>query len=130
MRPLVIALVGLALAGPSAAQGQPASADEGVQPFIGSRLEIDNFQGWHADRYLAPDHTYTQTGSDGDVTGEWSVEDGKLCTEQKTPPPAGDRAKRYCNLGPGRKLGDTWQDRDPVTGNPIFFSLQPIPATP
>jgi hypothetical protein len=124
-RPLVILLAGAALAGAGPAAAQLSPADAAMQPFFGADLQIDNLEGWHAQRYLAADHTYRQTGSDREVSGTWSVEAGKLCTVQTSPPPGPDRARRYCNLGPGHKLGDKWQDRDPVTGNAIFFALVP-----
>ena len=87
------------------------------------------FGGWnrrtqsHVKRYLNPDHTFTQTGSDGPVREGWALDGGKLCTTQEAPQPPSDRAKTYCNLGPGHKLGDRWPDTDPVNGNDIFFSL-------
>lgn len=124
IRLAMLAAVAAAGLGPPAAAESP-KADEVMAPFFGADLQIDNFEGWHADRHLAADHTYTQTGSDGEVTGTWSVEGGKLCTVQKTPPPPADRASRYCNLGPGHEVGDKWRDTDPVTGNPIFFYLAP-----
>jgi hypothetical protein len=96
-----------------------------VAAFYGATLEIENIEGWYAKRYLNPDRTFTQTGSDGAVKGTWAVEGGKLCATQQTPPPAPDRARTYCNVGPGHKVGDKWEDSDPVTGNVIYFSLHP-----
>ncbi|THD77250.1 MAG: hypothetical protein E7812_14995 [Phenylobacterium sp.] len=124
MSRLAAALAGAVLLAPRPAAAAPA-AEAVMQPFFGATLEIDNLEGWHADRVLAPDHTYRQTGSDGPTSGTWAVEGGKLCTVQDKPAPPPDRAPRYCNLGPGHQLGDKWQDRDPVTGNAIFFALTP-----
>jgi hypothetical protein len=102
-------------------------AEAAMQPYFGAELQIDNLEGYHTRLHLAPDHTYTETGSDGPVAGTWALEDGKLCIAQKTPPPPPDRLPRYCNVGAGHKVGDKWRSTDPVTGNPIFFYLAPGP---
>ncbi|MGA0604773.1 hypothetical protein ACO2Q0_02130 [Phenylobacterium sp. VNQ135] len=106
------------------AAGAPLDADP-LSAFYGATLEISTLDGWRAERRIRPDHTFTQTGSDGAVEGTWTLEAGKLCTTQRRPAPPADRAATYCNTGPGQKLGDKWIDRDPVTGNAIFFSLIP-----
>lgn len=121
-----VVVAGLLIGG--IANGASAAPEPGSDPvgaFYGATVEIDNLEGWFALRRLNPDGSFTQTGSDGEVRGTWAVRDGKLCTTQETPAPPPDRARTYCNLGPGHKLGDRWDDRDPVTGNPIYFTLKP-----
>ncbi|MFI4933796.1 MAG: hypothetical protein ACHP7N_04205 [Caulobacterales bacterium] len=125
MRWIRIAVLGAAAFGAvNTVRGQQPASDP-VAAFYGATLEIDMLSGWSAHRFLAPDHTYTQTGSDGPTHGSWVVKGGKLCTIQDQPPPPADRAPRYCNLGPGHKVGDRWLDNDPVTGNAVFFKLTP-----
>ena len=106
-------------ASPAAAEADPMAA------FYGNRLVIQAGPYWSAERRHAPDHTYrdqvVDDGYDRDVSGTWTLEDGKVCITQVKPEP--DR--RYCNLGPGHKLGDAWTDRDPYTGNEVRFRLEP-----
>ena len=114
----------IAAAAPPAAQAAP-EAPTALADFFTGTLEIDTPAGnWSAKRWLAADHTYRETGSDGEVRGTWSIENGKICTT------AGkalgdDRAKTYCNIGVGKKAGETWRDDDPVTGNAVLFDLKP-----
>jgi hypothetical protein len=109
-------------AGPPAV-AQPADEAQSMRDFFAGTLEIDvPASNWSAKRYYAPDHTYRETGADGEVRGAWSIENGKICTT------AGkalgdDRAAKYCNLGLGKHIGETWQDRDPVTDNAVLFRL-------
>jgi hypothetical protein len=105
-----------------------AAADEAVvlRDFFSGTLEIDVPAGdWSAKRYLAPDHTYRETGTDGAVTGTWKLEGERVCITPDKPVGGDDRTNRYCNLGPGKHAGDTWRDADPVTGNAVFFKLSP-----
>lgn len=103
------------------------AADDAAQlaAFFTSTLEIDVPAGdWSAKRFLAPDHTYRESGDDGEVHGTWAVKDGRICTTADRS--LGDtRAKTYCNTGLGKKAGDAWRDADPVTGNPVLFKLTP-----
>jgi hypothetical protein len=93
--------------------------------FFSGTLEIDVPAGtWSAKRYLAADHTYRETGTDGEVRGTWTVQDGKICTTAAKPLGV-DRARTYCNTGVGRKAGEMWRDEDPVTGNAVLFKLTP-----
>ena len=110
------------------AQAPPASDDAAMHDFFGAALEIAVPWGVGggttlATRYYAPDHTYRETNEEGEVHGRWSVEGGKICAVRADPPPG--IVARYCNLGVGKKLGEEWRDADPVTGNPVFFSLKP-----
>jgi hypothetical protein len=108
------------------AQGAPAPPNEAMamRDFFAGTLEIDvPSADWSAKRFLAPDHTYRETGSNGDVHGTWVIENGKICATEANPPE--DRPARYCNVGVGRKLGEMWKDADPVTGNTVLFNLKP-----
>jgi hypothetical protein len=111
----------------NAARAQPpASSNEAalLADFLSGTWEIDVPAGeWSAKYFLAADHTYRETGSDGEVRGTWEVRDGKLCTtaDHLVAP---DRIKTYCNKGAGRHAGDQWTDSDPVTGNTVFFTLK------
>lgn len=101
---------------------QPGDAVLMADFFTGT-LEIDVPAGdWSAKTYLSPDHTFRETGSDGEVHGVWEVRDGKLCTtvDHALGP---DRLKTYCNVGAGKHAGDMWKDADPVTGNTVLFKL-------
>ena len=116
---VLAAMIVLASTVPARAQA-PAPRDEGVSAFFGAVLEITvPGQDWSAKRRLKPDHTFRESGDDGDVTGTWEVKDGKLCTHKTGQLPV------YCNLGPGHKVGDVWSDADPVTGNKVMFALKP-----
>jgi len=123
-RPLALALL-LALplaASTVAAQTPPAANDTAAMAgYFGNTLTISIPDMYSAKRYFAPDHTYTETGDDGDVHGTWSIKDGKVCTTQSQK--YLDRLKEYCNLGVGKKAGETWADKDPLTGNRITFAL-------
>ncbi|MBS0334382.1 MAG: hypothetical protein JSS35_16565 [Proteobacteria bacterium] len=93
--------------------------------FLTGTLEIAVPAGdWSAKVYLAPDHTFRETGSDGEVRGAWEVRGGKLCTTVDHALGA-DRLTTYCNLGPGKHSGEMWRDADPVTGNTVLFKLTP-----
>jgi hypothetical protein len=117
------ALIGVAIA-PLAAHAAPDDKTALADFFTGT-LEIDTPAGnWSAKRWLAADHTYRETGSDGEVRGTWSIENGKICTTAARPL-GDDRAKTHCNIGVGKKAGETWRDDDPVTGNAVLFDLKP-----
>jgi hypothetical protein len=116
-------LTGLAAA---AALSAGAAEPDPMAGYYGARLQIDLSSGgdYHGIRVFSRDHTYRDTfrdeGVEGTAVGKWTLEDGKLCTLA-----AGAGAMKYCNLGLGKKVGDSWQDSDPYTGNPVRFSLQP-----
>jgi hypothetical protein len=119
-------LAALLLANGAAAQvpGSPADEAAAMRDFFAGTLEIENPAGnWSAKRWFAPDHTYRETGSDGQVRGVWTIENGKICTARDNPKADPDRTARYCNEGLGRRIGDKWRDADPVTGNLVLFSL-------
>ena len=123
-RPLALALL-LALpltASAVAAQTTPPASDAAAMAgYFGNTLTIGIPDMYSAKRYFAPDHTYTETGDDGDVHGTWAIKDGKVCTTQSQD--YLDRLKEFCNLGVGKKPGETWVDHDPLTGNRITFAL-------
>jgi hypothetical protein len=125
MRRIAICAVAMALSAAGAgAQAPPANELAAMHDFFGAALQIDLPGGqWSAKRYYAPDHTYRERGSNGDVHGVWSIENGKICAAQANRP-EGSPA-RYCNVGLGKKLGQTWRDTDPVTGNTVTFTLKP-----
>src|SRR5258706_8196598 len=79
---------GLLLCGVAPAVAQTAAPDEAVAlgDFFEGTLEIAVPAGdWTAKRYLSPDHTYRETGSDGPVHGTWAIRDGKICTTADRP---------------------------------------------
>ncbi len=117
-----VGLLACAMA-PKAGAAEPTEAALMADLFAGA-LEIDVPAGdWSAKRYLAPDHTYRETGSDGSVRGTWAVHDGKVCTTAERAPAGDDRTATYCNAILGKRIGDMWRDADPVTGNAVFFKL-------
>ena len=118
------ALAASLLASGAVAQPKPPADDAAAMgAFFANTLEIDlPAVPWSTKRYFAPDHTYRETGNDGDVRGTWLIEDGKVCViaEKQLP----DRAPRYCSLGPGKTVGDKWSAADPVTDNLVLFNLR------
>jgi hypothetical protein len=119
---LVAALAATALLAGAATLHAAPEANPMADFFVGV-LEIDVPGGdWSAKRYFAPDHTYRETGTDGEVKGAWAIEGDRICTTPSKALP-GDRARKYCNLGLGQRLGDSWGDQDPVTGNTVLFRL-------
>ena len=100
---------------------QPSNDAAAMAGYFGATLTISIPDMYSAKRWFKPDHTYTETGDDGDVHGTWSIKDGKVCTTQSQE--YIDRLKEYCNLGVGKKAGETWLDKDPLTGNRITFTL-------
>ena len=128
-RSCLLMLLGLAGAGLvfaaalSAAAAEPSEAATMADFFTGT-LKIDVPNGdWSAKRYLSPDHSYRETGSDGEVRGTWAVRDGKVCTTAQKPVVGDDRIPTYCNAILGRHAGEMWKDADPVTGNTVLFKL-------
>jgi len=111
----------------AAAPAAHAAPDEAVvlADFFTGTLEIDVLAaGWSTKRYLAADHTYSETGSDGPVRGAWTLQDGKVCTTADRPL-GDDRLKTYCTAAVGKHAGDVWRAEDPVTGNTVMFRLSP-----
>jgi hypothetical protein len=105
------------------AAAQSANEAKAMRDFFAGTLDIDTPAGnWSAKRYFAPDHTYRETGSDGEVRGTWAIENGKICTTAGKPL-GDDRAAKYCNTGLGKHIGETWRDSDPVTDNAVMFKL-------
>ena len=100
------------------------AADEGMADFFANTLVVSVPSApWVDKRYLSPDHTYRDEGDSGDQRGTWVIEGGKLCVTPEKPSKYG--APRYCNPGPGKKLGEFWNDEDPITGNTVVFALTP-----
>jgi opacity protein-like surface antigen len=127
MKSILMGVLAMAvLVGGAQARDAPA-ADEAttMRDLFAGTLEIDVPAGdWSAKRYFAPDHTYRETGSDGEVHGAWSIEQGKVCAKADKPALGPDRATRYCNAVLGHHAGERWTDADPVTGNTVFFTLK------
>jgi hypothetical protein len=116
---------GLMLAAPAVRAAPPADDAASMADFFKGTLAVDNPVGeWSGKYFFEPNHTYKETGSDGPVTGTWSIEGDRFCTVPDKGPAAPDRAARYCNLGVGRHTGEQWKDNDPVTGNMVLFSLK------
>jgi len=123
--PLFALAVALAAGGAQATP--PMEERAALNDFFTGTLEIDVPAGgpWSAKRYLAPDHTYRETGSDGEVRGTWVLRDGKVCTTAERPLADEDHTKTYCTDALGKHAGDAWRAPDPVTGNAVFFKLSP-----
>ncbi|HZZ31001.1 MAG TPA: hypothetical protein VFE10_03320 [Phenylobacterium sp.] len=110
---------------PTPLAAQPAEEAQAMAGFFAGTLEIDvPAANWSAKRYFAPDHTYRETGADGELRGAWAIEKGKICTSPGKPL-GEDRMPKYCNLGLGKHIGDSWKDSDPVTDNAVMFKLSP-----
>ena len=111
------------LAPPAFAQAAPAADDAAaMRTLFANTLEIDlPAVPWSTKRYFAPDHTYRETGNDGDVRGTWLIEGDQVCVVPEKR--LADRAPRYCSLGPGKAVGDKWSAADPVTGNLVLFNV-------
>jgi hypothetical protein len=124
MRRAVCVVMGL-VAGGLAHAAQAEAPQDSVAAFYDSTLVVENVEGWRIKRYLHPDNTFTQTGSGGPARGRWEVADGRLCTTQLEPSPPSNHPRTFCNTGPGYKPGDRWRDKDPLTGNLIYFKLHP-----
>jgi hypothetical protein len=125
VRTLAILALGLAVAAPALADAPPGDEAVVMRDFFSGAWEVDVPAGdWSAKYFLAPDHTYRETGSDGAVRGKWVLEEGKICTTPDNGPAAPDRLPRYCNKGAGKHAGEQWTDVDPVTGNTVFFTLK------
>jgi hypothetical protein len=124
VRIVIGAVAAMVLAtGAGAQAAAPADEAAAMRDFFTGTLEIDlPAVAWSTKRYFAPDHTYRETGSDGDARGTWLIEDGKVCVMPEKQLP--DRAPRYCSLGPGKTVGDKWSAADPVTGNLVLFDLE------
>lgn len=127
MLKFVAGAMAVMLLAPTARAGGASPDDEAaaMRDFFTGTLEIANPAGdWSAKRWFSPDHTYRETGSDGQVRGGWEIENGKICTMRENPTVDAEHAARYCNLGVGKHAGEQWKDADPVTGNAVFFTLK------
>ena len=102
----------------SAPPAAPAQDEASMADFFEGSLIITMpaFKKFRLARQFAPDHTYVDLERGKPVSGTWTLENGKICTQRPD-------AQRYCNTGLGRKLGETWQDKDPYTGNEVDFAL-------
>ena len=124
IRSLIAACALALLAAVPARAAAPADEQTALRDFFSGTLEIDVPAGnWSAKRYLAPDHTYREEGSDGAVRGTWAVRDGKVCTTAQRPVESEDRTATYCNAILDKHAGEMWRDADPVTGNIVLFKL-------
>ena len=118
---------GLLLCGSAPLVAEAAAPDEAaaLADFFKGVLEIDvPAAGWSTKRYLAADHTYSETGSDGPVRGTWALQGDQVCTTAYRSV-GDDRLKTYCTAAVGKHAGDIWRAEDPVTGNTVMFRLSP-----
>jgi hypothetical protein len=92
------------------------------EPVFGNTITIDIPRMYHAVRFIDPDHSWRQVGDDGELRGTWSVEGGDVCFDQTDPKP-GPGMDHNCNPNAPHKIGDTWNNTDPVTGNLVVIGL-------
>jgi hypothetical protein len=108
-----------------------AAEPDPMAGFYGARLKIEITSGgdYRGVRTFSADHTFRDTFTDdglaGSAVGRWTIEDGKICVRADAP-----GARKYCNPGLGKKVGDTWTDEDPYTHNPVRFTLEPAGSEP
>ena len=102
-------------------QGIAQAADTGMDGFFAGTLKItvpSPEYPYLAFRQFSADHTYVDQEGGNLFHGSWAIEGDRICTQRPG-------AQRYCNLGLGRKVGDSWTDKDPYTGNEVDFELTP-----
>jgi len=106
----------------SAAPCARAAPDEAtaMAAYFGNSVEISVGSDYRVIRYLDPDHTYRDHGSEGEMKGTWEYDGARVCTLQTEP---ADLVTKYCNIGFGHKVGDTWTVSDPITANQVTFHL-------
>lgn len=96
MRSLVLAVTAMTLAAPAFAQ------DKTTLDNVTSRGIVLSAGGMEVDVGYKPDGTFT--AMDGQVTGKWRVEGGKLCTSSNFAP------EEECIAYPaGKKSGDSFE---------------------
>jgi hypothetical protein len=95
-----------------------APAEAGMEAFFRGTLEITlpAFSTYRLTRQFFADHTFVDAEGPMVSMGAWTVENGKICTQRLG-------ADKYCNLGVGKTVGATWEDKDPYTGNEVDFAL-------
>jgi hypothetical protein len=96
MRSLVLAVTAMMVAAPASAQ------DKTTLDNVTSRGIVLSAGGMEVDVGYKPDGTFT--AMDGQVTGKWRVEGGKLCTSSNFAP------DEECTAYPaGKTSGDTFE---------------------
>ena len=115
----LIATVLIAAAAPIAAHAAPDEATALVG-YFGNTVVITIGKDYRQIRYVDPDHSYRERGSDGEIKGTWDYDGARVCTLQTEPV---DLVSKYCNMGLGHKVGDTWTVSDPLTANQVTFQL-------
>ena len=98
------------------AQSQTQADSDPLAGFYDSTLRIE-VQGYRALRFFAPDHTFRDRVRGKILTGSWSVEGDRICTQTLG-------GGKFCNLGLAKTVGETWLDKDPYTGNQVKFTLE------
>ncbi len=115
---LLLGAAALVCAMPCTAQPSPniQAEPDPLAGFYGNtlRIEVQDYRGF---RFFEPDHTYHDLVRGNAVKGSWAVEGDRICTQSSG-------AARFCNLGLGKSVGETWLDKDPYTGNEVKFTLQ------
>jgi hypothetical protein len=92
------------------------------EPVFGNTITIDIVGAYHAVRYIDPDHSWRDESNEGELRGTWAVEGANVCFTQTDPTPEPGR-ERICNPNVPHKLGDSWNNTDPVTGNMVVIGL-------
>lgn len=96
MRPLLLAVTALALSTPARAQ------DKTTLEYVTTRGVVLSAGGFEVDVAYKPDGTFS--AMDGQVTGKWRIEGGKLCTSSNFAP------DEECTAYPdGKTSGDTFE---------------------
>jgi hypothetical protein len=121
--PGIAALAALVLGTPLIARAQSPAAPDPMADFYGATLHIEVPGQYEGVRYYAPDHTFRDVEEGQVVKGSWKLEGERVCVLRAD-------LIRFCNLGPGHKVGETWKDTDPYTGNTVIFTLRPGRPTP
>jgi len=96
MRPFVLAVAAIALATPAYAQ------DKTTLEHVTTRGIVLSAGGFEVDVAYKPDGTFT--AMDGEVTGKWRVDGGKLCTSSNFAP-----AEECVGYPAGKKSGDSFE---------------------
>ena len=99
----------------SCAAAQTSPTPDPLAGFYGNTLKIE-VQHNKQLRFFEPDHTYRDRIHGNVVSGTWAIEDERICTQVV-------HGSKYCNLGLGKAVGETWLDKDPYTGNEVKFTL-------
>ena len=115
-----------AQSGAAATAGSAGPDDAAMGDFFKGSLivTLPAFKTYRVSRQFFADHTFADVEKRKIARGTWTLEGDRICTQRPT-------FQRYCNLGLGRKIGESWQDKDPYTGNEVDFALiaerKPLP---